>query len=46
MVSNNYFVMYKQQDVQVENWDNIRMDLKKPGWENVDWFHLMQDKHQ
>jgi hypothetical protein len=24
--------------------DNIRMDLRKIGWEEVDWIHLAQDK--
>jgi hypothetical protein len=23
--------------------DNIRMDLRKIGWEGVDWMHLCQD---
>jgi hypothetical protein len=23
--------------------DNIRMDLRKTGWEGVDWMHLAQD---
>jgi hypothetical protein len=23
--------------------DNIRMDLRKIGWEDVDWMHLAQD---
>jgi hypothetical protein len=26
--------------------DNIRMDLKKIGWEGVDWIHLGQDRYQ
>jgi hypothetical protein len=26
--------------------DNIRMDLKKIGWEGVDWMHLAQDWDQ
>jgi hypothetical protein len=26
--------------------DNIRMDLRKTGWEGVDWIHLAQDKDQ
>jgi hypothetical protein len=26
--------------------DNIRMDLRKIGWEGVDWIHLVQDKDQ
>jgi hypothetical protein len=25
---------------------NIRMDLKKIGWEGVDWIHLSQDRNQ
>jgi hypothetical protein len=24
--------------------DNIRMDLRKLGWEAVDWMHLAQDR--
>jgi predicted small integral membrane protein len=24
--------------------DNIKMDLMKIGWEDVDWMHLAQDK--
>jgi len=24
--------------------DNIEMDLKKIGWEGVDWIHLAQDR--
>jgi hypothetical protein len=27
--------------VKVEN--NIRMDLRETGWENVEWMHLAQD---
>jgi hypothetical protein len=26
--------------------DNIRMDLRKLGWEGVDWIHLAHDKEQ
>jgi hypothetical protein len=26
--------------------DNIRMDLRKIGWEDVDWMHLVQDRGQ
>jgi hypothetical protein len=26
--------------------DNIRMDIKKMGCENVDWIHLAQNKDQ
>jgi hypothetical protein len=26
--------------------DNIRMDLRKTGWEGVDWIHLAQDGYQ
>jgi hypothetical protein len=26
--------------------DNIRMDLRKIGWEGVDWIHLAQDRDQ
>jgi hypothetical protein len=26
--------------------DNIRMDLRKTGWENVDWIHLTQYRGQ
>jgi hypothetical protein len=26
--------------------DNTRMDLRKTGWEGVDWLHLAQDKDQ
>jgi hypothetical protein len=26
--------------------DNIRMDLRKIGWEGVDWLHLAQDSDQ
>jgi hypothetical protein len=26
--------------------DNIRMDLRKIGWEGVDWMHLAQDGEQ
>jgi hypothetical protein len=25
--------------------DNIRMDLRVIGWENVDWMHLIQDRN-
>jgi hypothetical protein len=24
--------------------DNIRMDLREMGWEDVDWIHLAQDR--
>jgi hypothetical protein len=26
--------------------DNIRTDLRKIGWEGVDWMHLAQDRDQ
>jgi len=26
--------------------DNIRMDLRELGWENVDWVHLAQKRDQ
>jgi hypothetical protein len=26
--------------------DNIRMDLRKIGWEGVNWMHLAQDRDQ
>jgi len=26
--------------------DNIRMDLREVGWEDVDWMHLAQDRDQ
>jgi hypothetical protein len=26
--------------------DNIKMDLRKKGWEGVDWMHLAQDRDQ
>jgi hypothetical protein len=26
--------------------DNSRMDLRKIGWEGVDWIHLAQDRDQ
>jgi hypothetical protein len=26
--------------------DNIRMDLREIGWEDVDWMHLVQDGDQ
>jgi hypothetical protein len=26
--------------------DNIRMDIRKTGWESGDWIHLVQDKVQ
>jgi hypothetical protein len=26
--------------------DNIKMDLREIGWEDVDWMHLAQDRHQ
>jgi hypothetical protein len=26
--------------------DNIRMDLREIGWEDVDWIHLAQDRDQ
>jgi hypothetical protein len=26
--------------------DNIRMDLREIGWEDVDWIHLVQDRGQ
>jgi hypothetical protein len=26
--------------------DNIRMDLREMGWENVGWMHLAQDEGQ
>jgi len=26
--------------------DNIRMDLRDVGWEDVDWFHVVQDREQ
>jgi hypothetical protein len=33
----------KQRDHSVNKEDNIRMDVKKIGWEGVDWVHLTQD---
>jgi len=26
--------------------DNIKMDLREIGWEDVDWIHLAQDRDQ
>jgi hypothetical protein len=26
--------------------DNIRMDVREIGWEDVDWIHLSQDRDQ
>jgi hypothetical protein len=26
--------------------DNIKMDIKTIGWENVDWFYLAKDRDQ
>jgi hypothetical protein len=26
--------------------DNIRMDLRKTGWEGMDWIHLAEDRGQ
>jgi hypothetical protein len=26
--------------------DNIRMDLREIGWEDMDWMHLAQDRDQ
>jgi hypothetical protein len=26
--------------------DNFRMDVRKTGWEGVDWMHLAQDRDQ
>jgi hypothetical protein len=26
--------------------DNIQIDLKQTGWEDVDWIHLAQDSDQ
>jgi hypothetical protein len=26
--------------------NNIRMDLRERGWENVNWIHLVQDSDQ
>jgi hypothetical protein len=26
--------------------DNIRMDLREVGWEDVDWIHLAEDRYQ
>jgi hypothetical protein len=26
--------------------DNIRMDIRKMGWEDVNWIHLAQDRDQ
>jgi hypothetical protein len=25
-------------------WEDIRMDLRDMGWEDVDWIHLAQDR--
>jgi hypothetical protein len=27
-------------------WEDIRMDLRKAGWEVVEWIHLAQDRDQ
>jgi hypothetical protein len=27
-------------------WEDIRMDLREIGWEDMDWMHLGQDKDQ
>jgi hypothetical protein len=34
------------EDVSIHRNNNIRMDLRKIGWEIVDWMHLSQDKDQ
>jgi hypothetical protein len=26
--------------------DNIRMDVRESGWENVEWIHLVQDRYE
>jgi hypothetical protein len=26
--------------------DNIKMDIKEMGWEDVDWIHVIQDRAQ
>jgi hypothetical protein len=26
--------------------DNVRMDIRKTGWQNMDWIHLAQDRDQ
>jgi hypothetical protein len=26
--------------------DNIRMDLREIGWEEVNWMHVTQDRHE
>jgi hypothetical protein len=30
----------------LEEWDNIKMDLRKIGWGSMDWIDLAQDRDQ
>jgi len=34
------------EDLGVDGENNIIMDLREIGWEDVDWTHLAQDKDQ
>jgi len=34
------------EEVRHREEDNIRMDCKEIGWEDVDWIHLAQDRDQ
>jgi hypothetical protein len=27
-------------------WEDIRLDLREKGWEDMDWIHLAQDRYQ
>jgi hypothetical protein len=43
---NLYEILWKRPFVRPRHrWeDNIRMDLREMGWEDVDWMHLAQDR--
>jgi hypothetical protein len=34
------------EDINVDLEDNIRMDIRKIGWEGVDWIYVDQDRNQ
>jgi hypothetical protein len=41
------FVGFSVLIIRARRWvDNIRMDLREIGWDDVDWIHLAQDRDQ
>jgi len=52
-VRNSYKILVRKPEGKIplrqhrHKWeDNVRIDLGETGWEDVDWFHLAQDRDQ